>query len=414
MKSKYRKILNLPPYYFPEQIASSHLTKDLMDAFGKEGYSVVLHTPTPTRGITQDTRNKYKNIKYEKLNNGSILINRFSMFKEPMNPILRAIRYILVNIIQFFKAIKEKNICLIYGGSTPPTQGLTCIFVKKILKVPFIYNLQDIFPESLVHTGLTRKGSFVWNIGRCIEKITYRNADKIIVISESFKQNLLKKNVPENKIVVIPNWVDSEKVFPVPREKNPLFSKFKINPDSFYITYCGNIGYTQNLELLVSVAKKLKNFPDIKIILFGEGAYLEEFLDTIKKEKLENIIHFPFQPYEDIASVFSLGDVGLIISKSGVSLNSVPSKTWSIMAAARPVLASFDLDSMLGEVITESKCGLIVPPNNEEALYDAVIRLYKERKNLSKFGENGRDYVKTKLSKEFCTKKYIKVIEEVT
>lgn len=406
-------ILKPIAYYEPEQIASSHLDHDLEEAFVQAGYETIVVTPSPTRGISSEIRRKYKNIRYEEKFNGKVKIIRVPVFKEGKKPISRAWRYVWSSVKIYIKCIKQKNISILFASSTPPTQGMLAALIAKKLHVPFIFILQDIFPDSLVNIKMTKRGSLIWKIGTKVENFTYKNANKIIVISESFKKNILDKGVSREKVEVICNWVDTNKVFPVERNNNPLFDIFHLDRELFYITYCGNIGHTQNLDMLLSVAKMCEIEPLVQFVFFGEGAYVEDFDRNIKTNQSKNVLRFPFQPYKDIANVFSLGDVGLIISKPDISQNSVPSKTWSIMAAARPVLASFDLESTLSNVITEANCGMIVPADDEDALYNAIKKLFNSRDSLSELGNNGREYIKTKLNKELCTKKYIGVIEEV-
>ena len=200
------KMLKLSPYCFPEQVSSSHLSRDLNAAYADAGIVIENYVPTPTRGVTKEIRQKYKKIKYEERNDGSIIIHRFAMFPEGKNPLQRALRYVCVNVAQYFKGSRAQGIDLIYSASTPPTQGLLCAKVKKKLSkryghnVPFVYNLQDIFPDSLVNAKMTRKGSLIWKLGRKIEDYTYRHADRIITISEDFKKNIMDKGVPEEKI----------------------------------------------------------------------------------------------------------------------------------------------------------------------------------------------------------------------
>src|SRR5699024_10501649 len=130
---------------------------------------------------------------------------------------------------------------------TPPILGAKAALVKKFRHIPFIYTLQDIFPDSLVSTGLTHQGSLLWLIGQRLENFTYRNADKIIVISDDFKRNIVAKGVPEHKIEVVYNWVDEKAVTPIEREANRLITRYGLDKDKFYATYCGNIGLTQNM-----------------------------------------------------------------------------------------------------------------------------------------------------------------------
>ena len=169
--------------------------------------------------------------------------------------------------------------------------------VKKCRRdhIPFIYVLQDIFPDSLVGTGMTHKGSLLWKIGRRIENFTYNNADKIIVISQDFKRNIMAKGVPEEKIEVIYNWVDQNAVVDVPREQNKLFAKYNLDPSKFYITYSGNIGLTQNMDMLLAVMEELKTEePDVRLVLIGEGAYKAQVEKIVAEKNLSNVAMLPF------------------------------------------------------------------------------------------------------------------------
>ena len=164
-----------------------------------------------------------------------------------------------------------------FCSSTPPTQGMLTAMVAKWLsrrygrKVPFVYNLQDIFPDSLVGAGLTHKGSLLWNAGRKIENFTYRHADKIIVISEDFKRNLIAKGVPESKIEVIYNWIDEDAVVPVAKADNPLFEELGLQRGKFNVVYAGNLGNAQNIDVIIDAAELLKDKGEIEFIIFGTG-----------------------------------------------------------------------------------------------------------------------------------------------
>lgn len=406
------KVLLLPAYFYPEQAASSYLGDNIRQALCESGAELDLYVPVPTRGITNEIRDEYKKRKSEVWHNGKMRIHRFSIYSEGKNPLLRALRYVLCWCIQLWKGIRAKNIDVIYLASTPPIQGVLGGILKKIKKVPFVYNLQDIFPDSLVGTGLAKKDGILWKIGRVIENFTYRNADKIIVISEDFKRNIMAKGVPEEKIEVIYNWVDEKAVVDVPREENVLFDRYNLDRNKFYISYCGNIGLTQNLQMLTEVAKALESNEDFQFVLVGNGAYKQELEKIIKERNITNITLLPFQPYEEISHVFSLGDVSLVISKPGVGENSVPSKTWSILSASRPVLANFD-ENELKSIIEKNNCGIFTKAGDKVAFTDAILKLYKERELCKEYGRNGREFIMKNLTREIGTKKYVEVIKSV-
>jgi len=214
--------------------------------------------------------------------------------------------------------------------------------------------------------------------------------------------------------------VYKRQVVDIPREENNLFDKYDLDRDKFYITYSGNIGLTQNMDMLLSVMQQLLfKAPDLRLVLIGEGAYKEDVVKKIDGRVgdngaiygtvIQNVIMLPFQPYEDISQVFSLGDAGLVISKPGVGANSVPSKTWSIMSASRPVLANFD-ENELKTIIKDNDCGIFTKAGDEVAFTDAILRLYNDRELCREMGKNGRKFVMENLTKDVGTQKYVDVI----
>ena len=409
------KILFLTAYFFPEQAASPYLGENRNEAFADAGFDMVVYTPIPTRGITNEIRQEYKKKKHEVFFDGKMNVYRFNLIGEKKNPILRAWRYTMSCVKQFVKGTfaKDARSCdIMFISSTPPIQGAMAALVKKVRKIPLVYNLQDIFPDSLVGTGLAKKDGLLWKIGRVIENFTYRNADKIIVISQYFKRNIMAKGVPEEKIEVIYNWVDEQAVVHIPRAENKLFEKYNLDPEKFYITYCGNIGLTQNMDLLLDVAKELSAEENIHFVLVGEGADKARVQSRVENEKISNISFLPFQPYEDISHVFSLGDAGLIISKPGVGENSVPSKTWSIMSAECPVIANFD-ENEIKTILTDNSCGIFTKAGDKEAFKNAILELYNDREKAVRLGKNGRQFIMENLTREIGTSKYVEVVKKV-
>ena len=406
-------ILCLNAYFTPEIVSISAIEKDLILGLVEAGHSLQIITPTPSRGIDKESYKKYKKIKNEKLYDGRVIVRRFACPREKKNPIIRAIRYFWCNFREYQIAKRYKDVDVVFAFSTPPTQGLLGTKVAKKLskklkkKIPFIYNLQDIFPDSLVTTGLSKKNSLLWKIGRAIEDKTYRNCDRIITISESMKQNILDKGVPEQKISVISNWIDVNNVHPVAKDDNKLYEEFGIAKDKFLVVYAGNFGKAQGAHVLLDVANLLSDNHDVQFVIFGGGS---EF-DSVKEEasNMQNVIINPLLPADRVSEVYSLGDVAVITCKKGVGNSGMPSKTWSIMACNTPIIASFDLDSDLAKTIDIANAGICVEPENATALKEAIL-FAKE----NKLKANGREYVIEHASKEKCVDRYVEEITQVT
>jgi glycosyltransferase involved in cell wall biosynthesis len=401
------RILMLKDYYYPENCAGINLSQDLVSKLSNSGDYVDIFTPIPCRGITYKIRKEYRNKKIE--HNGNVTIYRYWLPYEKTNLIQRACRYFLQNIIQIWKGLFH-DYDVIFLGSTPPTMGLVGTILKKIKKKPFVYNVQDIFPDSMITGNITKKGSIVWKIGRGIEKITYNNANHIIVINENFKKNILAKGVPESKISVINNWIDTEKVYPIARNNNNLFREFSIPTDKFIVLYAGNFGNAQGASVILEAASLLKKERDIHFVIFGGGSKFDSAKKIVKDKELKNVTINPLLEIERVPEVYSVGNVALITCKKGVGYTGMPSKTWSIMACNTPIIASFDIGSELDYILTNSHAGVCIEPENSFSLAKKI----KELKDNPYFFENkGREYVLKHASKDVCTDKYKKVIQNV-
>lgn len=402
----------LNAYYKPEKVASMYLLTNLVEDLAIYQNEIEIYTPIPSRGISDDLRfyyTKYK--KEESLFEDKVKIHRISLMKEGKNVFVRAIRYLLLNYLFIVKALKtDADILFLY--STPPTQGLVGGIVKKIKKIPFVYNLQDIFPDSLENTGIASKNSFIYKIGKKIEDYTYKKADRIITISENFKTNIMNKGVPDEKIDVVYNWVDEKAVVPVKRSDNYLIKKYNLDPNLFYVVYAGNLGKSQNIDIIFQCAKQLYR-EKIMFIIFGSGTEENYYREKNNKMGLSNLKLFPIEPYEKVSHVYSLGDVCLVTCKKGVGKSGLPSKTWSILSAGSIPIASFDKGSELEKIINENNLGGFADAEDSEALSDEIVRFYKNQEKNKAIRENSRKFVLDNLSRNTSTRKIENILKEV-
>lgn len=405
------KVLFLDAYFNPEIIAFTHLENDIIDALIKRGHEINIICPTPTRGIDEETVKKYRNIKRETLYDGKVKVQRFWAPRENKNPLTRAFRYFWCNLREYQIAKKYKDTDVIFSASTPPTQGVLMAMLKKRLKCPTVYSLQDVFPDSLVNAKITSEDSLIYKIGRKIENYTYKKADKIIVISEGIKKNLLKKGVSEDKLCLVSNWIDIDSVQPVKREDNSIIGEFGIDKDKFLVVYAGNLGEAQGADIILKSAKELQDKKDILFVIFGGGAYFED----IKKEasKLGNVFVHTLLPQDRVSEVYSLGDICLITCKKGTGNAGLPSKTWSIMACNTPIIASFDTESDLSEMLKISKAGKCVAAGDSKLLAEAIERKYTKWKSGEGENTNLREYVEKNATKEICATAYATLMENL-
>lgn len=403
------KLLLLPAYFTPELVSDTPLDDARYEAFAKSGMDMTLFTPLPTRGVSKQDKDKYRGIKEEKMYDGKMDVHRFTMVDERKNPLLRAWRYFMCFAKQYYYGSKQKNVDAIFVVSTPPIQGMLAAFLKKRLHCKFVYNLQDIFPDTLVGAGLAKKGGLLWKIGRKIENYTYSNADKIIVISEDFKRNIMAKGVPEDKIEIVYNWVDEKTVMPVDKDKNPLFEEFGLSREKFTVVYAGNLGNAQNLLIMLDAAARLS---DVQFAIFGTGGLEKEIKGIRGKKNLQNLFVNPLQPYERVSYVYSLGDACVVSCKGGLGGSALPSKTWTIMSCGRPVLASFD-EGELKDTIEKNHCGVFTHAENVDEFVKAIVELKGDKEKCQLMGANARSFILANLTKDAGTMKYVSIIRSL-
>ena len=403
------RLLLLPAYFSPEKMSSSKLDDDRNLAIIESGVKIDCFAPTPTRGISREVRKEYCKLKDEVLFDGCLNVHRYSMFTEGKNSVIRALRYFLCLIKQCYWGFKSKDADVLLLGSTPPINGLVGGFLKYWNKIPYIYTLNDVFPDSLSTLGYT-PNSILWRFGSKIERYTYEHADKIIVISEDIKNNIIAKGVPEKKIEVIYNWVDEKSVYPVDKVVNPLYAEFNICPENFNVVYAGNLGNAQNIQILIDAAEKLASYSNIEFFIFGTGGLESDIKQQIEMKELKNIRVFPLQPFERVSYVYGLGDACVVSCKKGLGGSAMPSKSATIMATGRPLLVNFDKGE-LEHIVKDSKCGLFSEAGNLAQFVESILTFYNNREMCEEYGKNARNLILEKFTKDVNVQKYVDIIK---
>lgn len=399
------KILIPFSYFHPEQCAGLFVIDDMTEEAARQGIESIITVPTPTRNVPKDAVWS----RDEALHDGMVRVHRFWMFGEGKNPVFRALRYLLCEVEQLHYMLwKDYDVAFI--DSTPPIQGLKLPIVRLFRrKKRFVYNAQDLFPETLSGTGLALQGGLLWKIGMWVSNVTFRNSDKIIAISQDIKRSMVARGVPAEKIEVVYNWVDEKAVQPVAKEDNPLYEEFGLSRDKFTMAYAGNLGNAQNIGIILDGAALL---PEVQFALFGTGGLENEVRNRIEKEGLSNVHLNPLQPYERVSQVYSLGDACIVSCKEGLGGSAMPSKTWTIMSCGRPVIASFD-EGELKEILEKNKCGVFTHAGNVQEFVSGIKSLAANPTRCEELGKNARQFILDNLTKEVGCRKYVDIIKSV-
>ena len=269
----------------------------------------------------------------------------------------------------------------------PPLLCLLGGLLRRCRRTKLVVYLQDIYPDLAVALGKLPQS---W-VTRALRKLmfgVYRRADRVVVLSRDMKQLLIDAGVPADRIQCIPNWIDTNTVYPV-KQDNP-FRREQDLDGQFVVMYSGNLGLCQRLETVIEAADRLRQRDDILFLFVGDGVLKPRLVEMAREKGLSNVRFLPYQPKDRIAQSLSAADLHLVPLDPRIASCLMPSKLYGILACGTPVLAIAPEDCELAELTREHDVGVVVPPGEPEALAEAILRLVDEGWDLAGMGERAR------------------------
>lgn len=265
--------------------------------------------------------------------------------------------------------VQRPDVLFVYHP--PLTVGIPAYILSRLWRVPFVYQIQDMWPETLSATGMLDNPRLLGWIGR-FAKWVYGKTYSILVISPGFRRNLLEKGVPAEKIHVIPNWVDLATYYQA--EPDPELAHKLGLAGRFNVMFAGNMGEAQGLETVIETAKLLQDDPQIQFALVGDGVALPRLQRLTEQEGLTNVRFLGRYPAHEMPRLYALADALLVHLKDDPLFRiTIPSKTMSYLASGKPILAAVSGD--VADLIESVGAGLTCPPENAPGLAAAVRAL---------------------------------------
>lgn len=282
--------------------------------------------------------------------------------------------------------------------------------VAKRWSVPFVYNVQDIFPDVAIELGALSNPTVI-AAARAHERAQYRRADAVTVLSQDQAANVQAKLPVEahGRVHVIPNVVDLSRIEAGPR-RNGYRDRHGFGSETI-VMYSGNVGLSQPFELIAIAARALAERSDLRFVINGEGAARGE-VDRWAAG-LDNVSVVDFAPRHEVSDVLAAGDIHLILLRSGLSRSSTPSKLYASLAAGRPILASIDEGSDVATTVKQAGAGLAVPPDDPVAFLDALTSLLDRPAECQAMGGRARRFAETWLSPEHQAARYEDLFEQL-
>ncbi|QQR89107.1 MAG: glycosyltransferase family 4 protein [Myxococcales bacterium] len=400
------RLLVLHQHYWPETAATAQLLTDLCEDLFRSGIEVDVLSAQPS----YHTGQKQPALENYECRNGVHIHRTWSY-----TPNRRSIPQRLLNYGTFFgssllDALLDRQPDVVLVLSTPPLLlGVSGTLLKALKGVPFVYSVQDIYPDIAKDLGVLSDG-FAYRAINTVSTALYKQADCLVTLSEGMAKRLETKGIERDRIKVIANWADTDQVVPLERN-TPLRRELQID-DRFCLLYAGNLGLSQGLDLVLEAAALLADLP-VQFILAGAGNATEGLIAKAEGLQLTNLRFVPPQPRDRLAELLAIGDIGLVPMRNGVSSDLVPSKLYGIMAAGRPVLACVETHSEVAKVIENHACGLVTEPENPIKLAKIIRQTWQDQDKQRLLGHNARQAAVEYFSRSVCTKQYERLIGQV-
>lgn len=308
---------------------------------------------------------------------------------------------------------KNKNIDVAFLQSCT-TPLFPIILLKKTLKCPVLFNVQNIFPiDALALKKLSNHGmkGIAFRVFRKMQQMAYKRANRIVTISEDMKQTLLKEHVSEEKIDVVYNWSYSDEAFDIKDEDNLFLKAHNVDRSKFRVVFAGNLGAMVNAQLIADAAEICQTEEAIHFYIIGDGNNMPILKSIAEEKKLKNISFYPYQPVEFAPHNYAMAHVNINALPRGIINTCMPSKTATMLNCARPMVVSVEKESAFAKMLSSVDKCTVVDVDDTRGFANAILNNY--RKHIVEDSDNARDVFKEMCSKEHA-KQYVEIIEEMS
>lgn len=398
-------------HYFPPEIGAPsariyEMARHWVD-LGNEVH-VITCFPNHPIGVIPD---EYKGMKYKYEIMDGIHVHRNYVYATPNKGFVKKtfghISFMISSVVISMRKIKKPDVVI---TSSPTFFSIFSGYWYSLRKkVPFVLEIRDLWPAAMIELGVMKEG-LVTNILEKMELFFYRKCKSLIMVTKSFKNNVINRGIDGKKVHVITNGVNQELFYP--REKNKsLIAKYNLK-NKFVISYIGAHGISQNLSTILKVAKALKHEKEIQFLFVGEGAEKDKLKAIVNHENINNVKFIDSQPKEIIPEFYNTSDICLIpLKKIELFKTFIPSKIFEIMACGIPIVAS--LEGEAADILKDSRSALVVEPDNPEKIKQAILKLKEDKSLYNQFKENGPIFVERNYSRKKLAEKYLDIISNI-
>jgi glycosyltransferase involved in cell wall biosynthesis len=394
------RLLVLNQYYRPGVEATANLLAELCEELAHD------HDVTVVTGRLHG----HPDLPDEELLDGVRVIRAWSTAYERAELHLRAANYLTYLAASTVRALRSEQPDVVLCLTDPPMIGDVGLLVARRFGVPLVVVSEDVFPEIAVAVErLTNP--LVIGILRRLVAAYLRRADRVVAIGDTMRLRLEAKGARPERIRVIENWVDTERITPEPRVN--AWAREHGLEESFVVMHSGNVGHAADVATLVRAASFLRDVDGLRIVVIGFGAMREQAVALAERLEVGAVTFLPYQPRDVLSESISAAHLHFVGLARGLSGFVVPSRVYGILAAGRPLLVAAEADSETAQLVEREACGIVVPPGRPELVAAAIRAAHAGELDLDEQGTRGRAYVQREADRRVAFGRYRAVLDEL-
>lgn len=404
--TKQRKsVLFINRSYWPDVEATgqllTELTEDLAERFEP---TVICGQPNSTAGDESFVRSGSQE-------RGGVRIRRVRHTTFAKRSVIgRLCNFATFFLSAFCSAIFCRRQSIVVVETDPFFLALMVPILKLRHRCKTVVYLQDLYPDIAVAVGRLEEG-FVTKWIRVALFAIYRSTNAVVVLSEDMKERCVRHGVLDERVRVIPNWVDTSLV--APRKEHNRFRTTHHLDDAFVIMHSGNMGSSQRLERILEVAERLTSAEKVRFLLIGDGISKASLEQSAQSRELGNVTFLPYQPKAELAHSLSAADLQLISVTEASLACLMPSKFYGILASGTPVLAIAPRESELGKTILEQGVGYVADPGTPDVILDVIETALRSPEELKTMGRRARQLAERRYERKIVTSQFAEFLDRL-
>ncbi len=406
------RILYISQYFPPEAGATQTRAFEMSRNWVLAGHQVTMLTEFPNHpsGVIPDS---YKGKLFERDRLQGVEVIRVWVKASPVKNFRNRMMFYLSFMVNAALAglfLARGKFDLIYVSSPPLFAGASALFLKYMKRLPMIFEVRDLWPESAVALGeLSNKQAI--SMAKRLEQACYNNARLVVVVTQGICERLIQHGLPEQKLLLVPNGANTDLFIFKSAGRERIRRELRLE-DKFVAVYAGIHGLAQGLETIVETARLLKDNQQLHFLLIGDGPKKAELVTLAKTYNLPNLTLLAEKSREQIPDYLSAADIALVPLKNNeIFKGALPSKIFDAWACERPVLISIDGEARA--IVESVKGGVFVPPEEPEKIAAALLQLMQSPGELQSMGQNGRSFTCQNNSRAALAEKLIRYLEKM-